>query len=93
MTRVAPLDVYGALINFRDYLGEDAVQCLLCWCAGPACGNAVGMTDVHCYAIPALPCREYFKPLVDSVNNMNVGNDWFLVANDFADYMRAQARR
>jgi starch phosphorylase len=35
--------------------------------------------------------KEYFKPLVDSVSNMKVGNDWFLVANDFADYLRAQA--
>jgi hypothetical protein len=33
---------------------------------------------------------EYFKPLVDGVNDMSVGNDWFLLANDFADYMRAQ---
>jgi starch phosphorylase len=24
-------------------------------------------------------------------NNTQVGNDWFLVANDFADYLRAQA--
>jgi starch phosphorylase len=34
--------------------------------------------------------KEYFKPLVDSISNMKVGNDWFLVANDFADYLRAQ---
>ncbi|KAL6765007.1 starch phosphorylase [Haematococcus lacustris] len=34
--------------------------------------------------------KEYFKPLVDSVHNMKVGNDWFLLANDFADYLRAQ---
>jgi starch phosphorylase len=34
--------------------------------------------------------KDYFKPLVDSVNNMKVGNDWFLLANDFADYLRAQ---
>lgn len=34
--------------------------------------------------------KEYFKPLVDSINNMNVGNDWFLVANDFASYLEAQ---
>lgn len=27
---------------------------------------------------------------MDSVNDMTKGNDWFLVANDFADYMRAQ---
>mmetsp|Transcript_21955 Transcript_21955/g.37564 ORF Transcript_21955/g.37564 Transcript_21955/m.37564 type:complete len:868 (-) Transcript_21955:290-2893(-) len=33
---------------------------------------------------------EYFKPMVDAVHNMKVGNDWFLVANDFADYLRAQ---
>jgi len=25
--------------------------------------------------------KEYFKPLVDSISNMKVGNDWFLVAN------------
>lgn len=31
--------------------------------------------------------EEYFKPLVDSVHNMDVGNDWFLVANDFAAYL------
>ncbi|KAG1660964.1 hypothetical protein FOA52_005589 [Chlamydomonas sp. UWO 241] len=34
--------------------------------------------------------KEYFKPMVDSVNNMDVGNDWFLVANDFAAYLDAQ---
>ncbi|KAI8467049.1 MAG: starch phosphorylase [Monoraphidium minutum] len=34
--------------------------------------------------------KDYFKPLVDSISNMKVGNDWFLVANDFADYLRAQ---
>lgn len=34
--------------------------------------------------------KEYFKPLVDSISNMKVGNDWFLVANDFASYLEAQ---
>jgi len=34
--------------------------------------------------------KEYFKPLVDSISNMKVGNDWFLVANDFASYLDAQ---
>eukprot|EP01025_Chloroclados_australasicus_P032602 TRINITY_DN33029_c0_g1_i7.p1 TRINITY_DN33029_c0_g1~~TRINITY_DN33029_c0_g1_i7.p1 ORF type:complete len:458 (-),score=71.98 TRINITY_DN33029_c0_g1_i7:346-1587(-) len=34
--------------------------------------------------------KEYFKPLVDSVNNMKVGNDWFLLANDFASYLKVQ---
>mmetsp|Transcript_11859 Transcript_11859/g.25461 ORF Transcript_11859/g.25461 Transcript_11859/m.25461 type:complete len:871 (-) Transcript_11859:450-3062(-) len=34
--------------------------------------------------------KDYFKPLVDSVHNMKVGNDWFLLANDFADYLKAQ---
>jgi hypothetical protein len=34
---------------------------------------------------------EYFKDLVDSVNKIpECGNDWFLVANDFAAYMDAQ---
>jgi starch phosphorylase len=33
---------------------------------------------------------EYFQDLVDSVNDMDKGNDWFLVANDFASYMDAQ---
>ena len=33
---------------------------------------------------------EYFEDLVDSVNDMTKGNDWFLVANDFASYMDAQ---
>jgi len=28
--------------------------------------------------------------LADSVNDMSKGNDWFLVANDFASYMDAQ---
>lgn len=32
----------------------------------------------------------YFKPLVDSISDMNVGNDWFLVANDFASYLDCQ---
>ena len=34
--------------------------------------------------------KDYFQPLVDSVSNMKVGNDWFLVANDFASYLKAQ---
>lgn len=34
--------------------------------------------------------KDYFKPLVDSISNMKVGNDWFLVANDFASYLEAQ---
>lgn len=34
--------------------------------------------------------EEYFKPLVDSVHDMEVGNDWFLLANDFATYLDAQ---
>lgn len=34
--------------------------------------------------------KDYFKPLVDSIGNMKVGNDWFLVANDFAAYLDAQ---
>jgi starch phosphorylase len=34
--------------------------------------------------------KEYFKDLADSVNDMTKGNDWFLVANDFASYMDAQ---
>lgn len=33
---------------------------------------------------------EYFEDLVDSVNDMTKGNDWFLLANDFASYMDAQ---
>lgn len=33
---------------------------------------------------------DYFADLVDSVNDMTKGNDWFLVANDFATYMDAQ---
>jgi glycogen phosphorylase len=33
---------------------------------------------------------EYFADLVDSVNDMTKGNDWFLLANDFASYMQAQ---
>ena len=33
---------------------------------------------------------DYFADLVDSVNDMNKGNDWFLLANDFATYMTAQ---
>jgi len=36
--------------------------------------------------------KDYFKPLVDSISNMSVGNDWFLVANDFAGYLDAQAK-
>ena len=34
--------------------------------------------------------KKYFKPLVESVNDMKVGNDWFLLANDFASYLDAQ---
>ncbi len=30
------------------------------------------------------------QDLADSVNDMTKGNDWFLVANDFASYMDAQ---
>ena len=48
---------------------------------------------------PTLPCGitsgtfgdgKYFQDLVDNVNDMTKGNDWFLVANDFATYMKAQ---
>ena len=48
---------------------------------------------------PPLPCSitsgtfgdgKYFQDLVDNVNDMTKGNDWFLVANDFATYMKAQ---
>eukprot|EP01024_Parvocaulis_polyphysoides_P055451 TRINITY_DN5680_c0_g1_i2.p3 TRINITY_DN5680_c0_g1~~TRINITY_DN5680_c0_g1_i2.p3 ORF type:complete len:155 (-),score=31.98 TRINITY_DN5680_c0_g1_i2:326-745(-) len=34
--------------------------------------------------------KKFFKPLVQSVDDMNVGNDWFLVANDFASYLETQ---
>ncbi len=41
--------------------------------------------------------KEYFQNLVESVNDVHLGkgefadnNDWFLCANDFASYMRAQ---
>lgn len=34
--------------------------------------------------------KEFFKVLVDSVHDMDVGNDWFLLANDFATYLEAQ---
>ena len=30
------------------------------------------------------------QDLADSVYDMKKGNDWFLVAPDFADYLRAQ---
>ncbi|PRW61019.1 Alpha-glucan phosphorylase cytosolic [Chlorella sorokiniana] len=33
---------------------------------------------------------DYFDDLVASVNDMTRGNDWFLLANDFASYMDAQ---
>ena len=33
---------------------------------------------------------EYFQGLVDNVNDMTKSNDWFLLANDFAGYMKAQ---
>ena len=32
----------------------------------------------------------YMQDLADSVYDMKKGNDWFLVAPDFADYLRAQ---
>ena len=36
---------------------------------------------------------EYFEDMVASVNDIpERGNDWFLLANDFASYMDAQAR-
>lgn len=36
---------------------------------------------------------EYFEDLVASVNQIpERGNDWFLLANDFATYMDAQVR-
>ncbi|KAK9810158.1 hypothetical protein WJX72_005763 [[Myrmecia] bisecta] len=34
--------------------------------------------------------KEYFADMVASVSDMTKGNDWFLVANDFATYMDAQ---
>eukprot|EP00798_Chlamydomonas_sp_ICE-L_P025386 gene25386-11048_t len=36
--------------------------------------------------------KEFFKPMVDSVSNMDIGNDWYLVANDFASYLAAQEK-
>ena len=33
----------------------------------------------------------YLQELVDNVSDMTKGNDWFLVANDFAAYLDAQA--
>ena len=36
--------------------------------------------------------KDYFKPLVDAVHNMKVGNDWFLVANDFAEYLKVKVK-
>lgn len=30
------------------------------------------------------------QDLVDNVNDMSKANDWFLLANDFTDYLRAQ---
>lgn len=33
---------------------------------------------------------EYFKVVADDIGNMKVGNDWFLVAADFASYLDAQ---
>lgn len=35
--------------------------------------------------------REYLQELVNNVSDMSKGNDWFLVANDFASYRVAQA--
>ena len=32
----------------------------------------------------------HMQDLADSVFDMEKGNDWFLVAPDFADYLRAQ---
>jgi len=37
-----------------------------------------------------LSCAE--QDLADSISDMSKGNDWFLVAPDFTDYLRAQAR-
>lgn len=34
--------------------------------------------------------KEYFKAITDAVYNMKVGNDWFLLANDFPSYLAAQ---
>eukprot|EP00210_Caulerpa_lentillifera_P006067 g5797.t1 len=33
---------------------------------------------------------KFFKPLMDNIDDMNIGNDWFLLANDFASYLKAQ---
>ena len=33
------------------------------------------------------------QDLVESVSDMSKANDWFLVAPDFTDYMRAQVLR
>lgn len=35
--------------------------------------------------------KDYFRVVADDIGNMKVGNDWFLVANDFASYLDAQA--
>eukprot|EP00210_Caulerpa_lentillifera_P007275 g6957.t1 len=33
---------------------------------------------------------KFFKPLMDNIDDMTIGNDWFLLANDFASYLEAQ---
>lgn len=37
-----------------------------------------------------MEARGVTQDLADSVSDMSKGNDWFLVANDFASYMSAQ---
>ncbi len=39
---------------------------------------------------PAVECGVAVQDLADSVSDMSKSNDWFLVAPDFTDYMRAQ---
>lgn len=60
---------------------------LLCCSPGSTCRFDEIMADIEGGVFGD---KDYFKPLVDSISNMKVGNDWFLVANDFASYLEAQ---
>ena len=54
----------------------------------------IGTLHMPCFyvGICGYPCVDSVQDLVESISVMNdSNNDWFLVAPDFTDYMRAQA--
>ena len=63
-------------------------------CKGASCNPEIlhiGQCGLPCRAPHLTRFDTLLQDLVESVSDMGKANDWFLVAPDFTDYMRAQA--